>query len=105
MKIETNLPAFAVNCENLASAKAGAEAVDCSDDFFADKSRLLSDSEPEFYKGWFDDHGQYMDGWESRRRRTTGHDWCLVRLAKPGRIVGFDINIFFVQIAFHILLF
>ena len=92
MKIETNLPAFAVNCENLASAKAGAEAVDCSDDFFADKSRLLSDSEPEFYKGWFDDHGQYMDGWESRRRRTTGNDWCLIRLAKPGRIVGFDIN-------------
>ena len=44
MKIETNLPAFAVNCENLASAKAGAK--DCSDDFFADKSRLLSDSEP-----------------------------------------------------------
>ena len=33
MKIETNLPAFAVNCENLASAKAGAEAVECSDDF------------------------------------------------------------------------
>ena len=92
MKIETNLPAFAVNCENLASAKAGAEAIDCSDDFFADKSRLLSDSEPEFYKGWFDDHGQYMDGWESRRRRTTGNDWCLIRLAKPGRIVGFDIN-------------
>ena len=34
MKIETNLPAFAVNFENLASAKAGAEAVECSDDFF-----------------------------------------------------------------------
>lgn len=92
MKPKLNLPAFAVNCENLASAKAGAEAVDCSDDFFAEKSRLLSDSEPVFYTGWFDDHGQYMDGWESRRRRTTGHDWCLVKLAKPGYIVGFDID-------------
>ena len=75
MKFEIKPPAFAVNCENLASASAGAEAVDCSDDFFADKSRLLSDLEPKFYKGQFDDHGQYMDGWESRRRRTTGHDW------------------------------
>lgn len=92
MKLKMSLPPFAVNCENLASSKAGAEAVDCSDDFFADKSRLLSDSEPEFFEGWYDDHGQYMDGWESRRRRTTGHDWCLIRLAKPGRIIGFDIN-------------
>ena len=92
MSIKTNLPAFAVNCENLSSAKAGAEAVDCSDDFFADKSRLIADSEPEFYRGWYDDHGQYMDGWESRRRRTSGHDWCVIRLAKPGNIIGFDIN-------------
>ena len=51
MSIKTNLPAFAVNCENLSSAKAGAEAVDCSDDFFADKSRLIADSEPEFIEG------------------------------------------------------
>ena len=21
-----------------------------------------------------------MDGWESRRKRTPGHDWCIVRL-------------------------
>ena len=77
---------------NLASAKLGAIAVDCSDDFFADKQRLLSDSEPEFHKGRFDANGQYMDGWESRRRRSGGFDWCLIQLAVPGMIAGFDIN-------------
>ena len=31
-----------------------------------------------------------MDGWESRRRRTPGHDWCVVRLGMRGRIRGLD---------------
>ena len=26
-----------------------------------------------------------MDGWESRRRRTPGHDWCVVELGMRGR--------------------
>jgi allantoicase len=33
-----------------------------------------------------------MDGWESRRKRTPGHDWAVVQLAAPGRIKGFDID-------------
>ena len=27
-----------------------------------------------------------MDGWETRRRRTPGHDWCIVKLGLPGVI-------------------
>ena len=27
-----------------------------------------------------------MDGWETRRRRTPGHDWCIIRLGLPGVI-------------------
>lgn len=92
MHTETDLPDFVTQGINLASAKLGAKAIDCSDDFFADKARLLSDAAPEFHKGRFDDHGQWMDGWESRRRRTGGHDWCLIELAVPGMITGFDIN-------------
>ncbi len=92
MSVELNLPSFALDAVNLASEKLGAIAVDCSDDFFADKQRLLSDSEPEFHKGRFDAHGQYMDGWESRRRRSGGFDWCLIQLAVPGIIAGFNIN-------------
>ena len=33
-----------------------------------------------------------MDGWESRRRRTPGHDCCVIRLGVPGVIRGFDID-------------
>lgn len=54
MSVESNLPSFALGAVNLASEKLGAIAVDCSDDFFADKQRLLSDAEPDFHKGRFD---------------------------------------------------
>jgi len=29
-----------------------------------------------------------MDGWETRRRRTPGHDWAIVRLGAPGVVRG-----------------
>jgi allantoicase len=29
-----------------------------------------------------------MDGWETRRRRTPGFDWCIVRLGLPGVVRG-----------------
>lgn len=29
-----------------------------------------------------------MDGWETRRRRSPGHDWCILRLGLPGVIHG-----------------
>jgi allantoicase len=33
-----------------------------------------------------------MDGWESRRKRTPGHDWCIVKLGIPGIVHGLDID-------------
>jgi allantoicase len=33
-----------------------------------------------------------MDGWESRRRRTPGHDWCVIRLGMRGIIRGVNVN-------------
>ena len=33
-----------------------------------------------------------MDGWESRRKRTPGHDWAVIQLATAGKIAGFDID-------------
>ena len=29
-----------------------------------------------------------MDGWETRRKRTGGHDWTIIALAKPSIIEG-----------------
>ena len=77
---------------NLASARLGAETVACSDEFFAAMSRLIQDSEPVYFPERFDDHGQWMDGWETRRRRSGGFDWCVVRLAAPGRLLRFELD-------------
>ncbi len=77
---------------NLASAKLGATARSCSDDFFASMERMLGDHSPIFIDGKYDDNGKWMDGWESRRKRGTGYDWCIVQLAKPGIIHGIEID-------------
>lgn len=77
---------------NLASARLGADAIACSDDFFAPMHRMLKDTSPEFIDGKYDEHGKWMDGWESRRKRELGHDWCVVKLAKPGVVQGFEIS-------------
>lgn len=33
-----------------------------------------------------------MDGWESRRKRTEGHDWCVIRCGLPGKVLGFEVD-------------
>ena len=83
---------FSEQWVNLASEKLGAVAVDCSDDFFAPMQRMLSDAAPVFIPDKYDDHGKWMDGWESRRKRTPGNDWCTVKLARPGIIHGVEID-------------
>ena len=77
---------------NLAQPRLGAEVVFATDDFFADKTRLIDPAEPVFIPGKYDDNGKWMDGWESRRKRTPGHDWCIVRLGVPGLVAGFEID-------------
>ena len=77
---------------NLADPRLGADAIEASDDFFADRRRLLSPIVPVFIPDKFDDHGKWMDGWESRRKRGEGHDYCIVRLGRPGVIHGIDID-------------
>ena len=77
---------------NLAQPRLGAEVTYATDDFFADKARLIDPGEPVFIPGKYDDNGKWMDGWESRRKRTPGHDWCVVRLGVPGLVAGFEID-------------
>ncbi|KLV10387.1 allantoicase [Photobacterium ganghwense] len=77
---------------NLADEKLGAEALFATDDFFADKSRLLRREAPEWKEGVFDDNGKWMDGWETRRKRSEGYDYCVVKLALSGVIAGVDID-------------
>lgn len=77
---------------NLASPRLGASVEAASDEFFGDKARLLGEADPVFVPGRYDTNGKWMDGWETRRRRGPGHDWCLVRLGVPGRVAFVEID-------------
>ena len=63
-----------------------------TDEFFAAKERIIDSAPPVFIDDKYDDHGKWMDGWESRRKRIEGHDFCVIRLGVPGVIRGFDID-------------
>ena len=76
----------------LEQPRLGTRVTYASDEFFAAKERLIQPNDPVFIDGKYDDHGKWMDGWESRRRRTPGHDHCIIRLGVPGIIRGFDID-------------
>ena len=76
----------------LEQPRLGTRVTWASDEFFAAKERLIEPHEPVFVPDKYDDHGKWMDGWESRRRRTPGHDACIVRLGVPGAIRGLDID-------------
>lgn len=77
---------------DLAAERLGGKTLLCSDDFFAEKENLLKPGRGVFIAGKFTDRGKWMDGWESRRKREPGHDWCIIQLATPGRIYGVDID-------------
>jgi allantoicase len=77
---------------DLASARLGGEAVATNDDFFAEKENLVKADAPVFIPGRYTDRGKWMDGWESRRRRTPGHDWCIVKLGLPGVVHSFVVD-------------
>lgn len=64
----------------------GSFVLAASDEYFAPKEALLRPHAPEWREGAYTERGKWMDGWESARRRTPGHDWAIVRLGTPGRL-------------------
>ena len=77
---------------DLAQPRLGSEVVFATDDFFADKARLIDPAPPVFIPGKYDENGKWMDGWESRRKRIPGHDWCVIRLGVAGLVSGFEVD-------------
>jgi allantoicase len=86
------LPDWARRAVNLADSRLGARALAASDEFFAPLERMLDPRAAVFVPGKYDDNGKWMDGWETRRKRGTGHDWALLKLGRRGRIAGFDVD-------------
>lgn len=77
---------------DLAAEGLGGKVLYCTDDFFAEKENLIKPTRGIFITDKYTERGKWMDGWESRRKRTPGHDWAVLQLATPGKIVGFDID-------------
>src|SRR3982074_85678 len=77
---------------DLAAARVGGIAVLANDEFFAEKENLLKPGRGIFIPDKYTDHGKWMDGWETRRRRTPGNDWCVVQLGLRGVIKQVDID-------------
>jgi allantoicase len=73
---------------DLANERVGGSAILCSDDFFAGMDALVKAKPAVWDEDAYTDRGKWMDGWESRRKRVAGHDWCIVRLGVPGVIKG-----------------
>jgi allantoicase len=61
---------------DLAAALHGGQVVASSDMFFGSRHNLIMPGEAT----------GMADGWETRRRRTPGHDWTIVRLGTAGTI-------------------
>src|ERR687884_1903407 len=89
--MSTETPSF-TKMIDLASERLGGKVLSCSDDFFAEKENLIKPGRGIFIPDKYTDRGKWMDGWETRRRRTPGHDWCVVRLGLRGIIKQVDID-------------
>jgi allantoicase len=77
---------------DLASERLGGAALLANDEFFAPKEQLIRASAPLWREGEYTERGKWMDGWETRRRREPGHDWCVLRLGRAGRIHGLVVD-------------
>ncbi|HEX2370095.1 MAG TPA: allantoicase [Acidimicrobiia bacterium] len=71
---------------DLASEQVGGAVLAVNDEFFAPAANLVKATTPEWREDVFTDRGKWMDGWESRRRRSPGHDWCVIRLGIAGEV-------------------
>jgi allantoicase len=76
----------------LEQPRLGTRVVFATDDFFGARERLIDSADPVFIPDKYDHHGKWMDGWESRRKRVPGHDYCVVKLGVPGIVHGLDID-------------
>jgi allantoicase len=89
--LQVEEPSF-TRLTDLAAERLGGKALLCSDDFFAEKENLLRPGRGVFIPDKYTDRGKWMDGWESRRKRIAGNDWCIIQLAVSGKIHGVDID-------------
>eukprot|EP00542_Grammatophora_oceanica_P018076 CAMPEP_0194048904 /NCGR_PEP_ID=MMETSP0009_2-20130614/28963_1 /TAXON_ID=210454 /ORGANISM="Grammatophora oceanica, Strain CCMP 410" /LENGTH=490 /DNA_ID=CAMNT_0038694929 /DNA_START=76 /DNA_END=1548 /DNA_ORIENTATION=+ len=84
LNVQPPSPFAGSNLVNACSAADGARVLFATDEWFASADCLLKDGPPLFDADAYCNEGKVMDGWESRRRREEGHDWCFIKLAAGG---------------------
>ena len=77
---------------DLAAEALGGTVIAANDEFFAPKEGLLKPTPAEWREGVYTERGKWMDGWETRRRRTPGYDWAIIHLGAPGIVRGVVID-------------
>jgi len=77
---------------DLAQRRLGSKVIFKTDDFFASAHRIINPFPAVWKEGVFDKNGKWMDGWESKRKRVSGHDYLILQLGKPGRIKKVDVD-------------
>ena len=77
---------------DLAQPRLGSKIIYKTDDFFAPVSRIINPSIPIWKEGIYDNNGKWMDGWETRRKRTDGHDCLILSFGKAGKISKINID-------------
>ncbi|KAL6047216.1 hypothetical protein STEG23_021901, partial [Scotinomys teguina] len=78
---------------DMASEHTGGKVLFATDDFFAPAENLIKSDSPIFKEHEYTQFGKWMDGWETRRKRIPGHDWCVIQLGIQGIIRGVDVDI------------
>ena len=76
---------------NVTSLDLGTKILYKSDEFFANAERMLEETEAVF-KDEYDDNGHWMDGWETRRRRDSQNDFCIIKLGSISKINSFVVD-------------
>ena len=77
---------------DLAQSRLGSKIIFKTDEFFAPAKRIINPWPPIFKEGVFDKNGKWMDGWETRRKRSKGHDYLILKLGRPGQIHKIDVD-------------
>ncbi|TKA96713.1 allantoicase [Cereibacter changlensis] len=90
-EIAPEVQALSRQWTDLADERLGGRVIAVSDEGFGPAQRILEAQRVHRY--WFGADGyRYVDGWETRRRRSAGSEWCEIRLGRPGRIRGIVID-------------
>ncbi len=73
---------------DVASRALGGSVVHANDELFAARENLVTPGPPAYDAAAFGPRGKVYDGWETRRRRTPGNDFAIVRLGVRAVVEG-----------------